>query len=71
MAILLWQFLSSLVVNLASYIPKLTKANPDWFAISVVTTDGEVFEALADKFDLHFDRPLSKCSFLDISETQK
>ena len=30
--------------KLASYIPQLTKANPDWFAISVVTTDGKVFE---------------------------
>jgi glutaminase len=30
--------------NLASYIPELTKANPDWFAISVVTADGDVFE---------------------------
>ena len=29
---------------LASYIPELTKANPDWFAISVVTKAGEVFE---------------------------
>ena len=30
--------------KLASYIPQLTKANPDWFAISIVTTDGRVFE---------------------------
>ena len=31
----------------------------------------KVFEALADKFNLHlFDRPLAKCSVLDISETQ-
>ena len=30
--------------RLASYIPQLTKANPEWFAISVVTTDGRVFE---------------------------
>ncbi|MGD1919637.1 MAG: glutaminase A [Pleurocapsa sp.] len=30
--------------SLADYIPELTKANPDWFAISVVTKEGEVFE---------------------------
>ena len=31
--------------NLASYIPELTKANPNWFGISVVTADGQTFEA--------------------------
>ncbi len=30
--------------KLASYIPQLTKANPDWFAIAIVTADGRVFE---------------------------
>ncbi|MEM9509061.1 MAG: glutaminase A [Cyanobacteria bacterium P01_E01_bin.35] len=30
--------------SLASYIPELTKANPNWFAISIVTKQGEVFE---------------------------
>jgi len=30
--------------HLASYIPELTKANEDWFGISVVTTDGRIFE---------------------------
>ncbi|MEM9219579.1 MAG: glutaminase A [Cyanobacteria bacterium P01_F01_bin.150] len=29
---------------IASYIPELAKANPDWFSISIVTTDGQVFE---------------------------
>ncbi|PZO16160.1 MAG: glutaminase A [Leptolyngbya foveolarum] len=29
--------------QLASYIPELTKANKDWFGISVVTTDGRIF----------------------------
>ena len=29
---------------IASYIPELTKADPDWFGISIVTTDGQVFE---------------------------
>ncbi|NEQ49973.1 MAG: glutaminase A [Leptolyngbya sp. SIO3F4] len=29
--------------QVASYIPELSKANPDWFGISVVTTDGQVF----------------------------
>lgn len=30
--------------SLASYIPELIKANPDWFAISIVTKEGDVFE---------------------------
>ncbi|NJM22553.1 MAG: glutaminase A [Richelia sp. SL_2_1] len=30
--------------SLASYIPELTKADPNWFAISVVTKEGEIFE---------------------------
>ena len=30
--------------SLASYIPELTKANPDWFAISIVTNEGEIFQ---------------------------
>ena len=30
--------------SLASYIPELTKANPNWFAISIITKEGEVFE---------------------------
>lgn len=30
--------------QLASYIPELTKADPNWFAISVVTVDGRVFQ---------------------------
>jgi len=30
--------------KLACYIPELTKANPNWFAISIITTEGEVFE---------------------------
>jgi glutaminase len=29
----------------ASYIPELATANPDWFGLSVVTTDGQVFDA--------------------------
>ncbi|MGB5916022.1 MAG: glutaminase A [Phormidesmis sp.] len=29
--------------NVASYIPELTKADPNWFGISVVTTDGQTF----------------------------
>lgn len=28
----------------ASYIPELLKANPDWFGICVVTADGQVYE---------------------------
>ncbi|MBF2097656.1 MAG: glutaminase A [Gloeomargaritaceae cyanobacterium C42_A2020_066] len=29
--------------TLASYIPELARSNPDWFAISLVTVDGQVF----------------------------
>ena len=28
---------------LADYIPELTKANPEWFGISLVTTDGHSY----------------------------
>jgi glutaminase len=31
--------------SVATYIPELGKANPDWFGISVVTADGQVYEA--------------------------
>src|SRR5215475_13064901 len=31
--------------NVATYIPELAKANPDWFGICLVTTDGHVYEA--------------------------
>ena len=30
--------------ELADYIPELTRANPDWFGICVVTADGHVYE---------------------------
>lgn len=30
--------------KLADYIPELTKANPDWFGVCVVTAGGQVFE---------------------------
>ena len=30
--------------NVATYIPELAKANPDWFGLSVVTADGQVFD---------------------------
>lgn len=29
---------------IATYIPELAKANPDWFAISLVTVDGQIIE---------------------------
>lgn len=46
------QYLNALHVQLeevregavADYIPELAKANPDWFGISLVTLDGQVFE---------------------------
>ena len=30
---------------LASYIPELTRADPDWFGVAVATIDGQVYEA--------------------------
>ncbi|MGD1867291.1 MAG: glutaminase [Phormidesmis sp.] len=30
--------------QLASYIPELTKADSRWFGISIVTTDGQIFD---------------------------
>lgn len=30
--------------KVADYIPELTKANPDWFGLSVATVDGQVFD---------------------------
>ena len=30
--------------HMATYIPELAKANPDWFGICLVTTDGHVYE---------------------------
>ena len=40
--------------QVASYIPELSKANPDWFGISVVTTDGQIFNVgdTAQKFTI-------------------
>ncbi|MEO1181299.1 MAG: glutaminase A [Cyanobacteria bacterium J06636_28] len=40
--------------QVAAYIPELSKANPDWFGISVVTTDGQVFNVgdTAQKFTI-------------------
>ena len=30
--------------EVATYIPELAKANPDWFGICVATTDGKIYE---------------------------
>jgi len=30
--------------TVATYIPELAKANPDWFAIAIATTDGYIYE---------------------------
>lgn len=38
--------------EVATYIPELAKANPDWFGISVVTADGQIYE-IGD-FDVNF-----------------
>ena len=40
--------------QVAAYIPELSKANPDWFGISVVTTDGQAFNVgdTAQKFTI-------------------
>src|SRR6188508_830444 len=31
--------------TVATYIPELAKANPDWFGISIVTAGGAIYEA--------------------------
>src|ERR1041384_484979 len=31
--------------QVATYIPELAKANPDWFGICLVTTGGHIYEA--------------------------
>ncbi|WP_017300493.1 glutaminase A [Nodosilinea nodulosa] len=40
--------------KLASYIPELARADPDWFGISMVTLDGRTFEVgdIAQKFTI-------------------
>jgi len=38
------RFLSLRDGEVATYIPELGKANPDWFGICVVTCDGQVYE---------------------------
>ncbi len=38
------KFASNNEGKVADYIPELAKANPDWFGISIVTVDGQVFE---------------------------
>ena len=30
--------------RVASYIPELAKADPNWFGVSVATIDGQIFE---------------------------
>jgi glutaminase len=30
--------------DVATYIPELAKANPDWFGICLATTDGRIYE---------------------------
>jgi glutaminase len=37
------QYQGTMEGTLASYIPQLAKANPDWFGISVMTVDGQSF----------------------------
>ncbi|MER3433202.1 MAG: glutaminase A [Leptolyngbya sp. ERB_1_1] len=43
----------------ASYIPELAKADPDWFSICVVTVDGQVFE-VGDSSQLFTIQSISK-----------
>ena len=35
--------------QVATYIPELAKANPDWFGICLVTTEGHVYEVGASQ----------------------
>ena len=43
----------------ATYIPELAKANPDWFGLSVVTTDGQIFD-IGDALQLFTIQSISK-----------
>src|SRR5688572_28291186 len=43
----------------ATYIPELAKANPDWFGICVVTTNGGVYE-VGDSRELFTIQSVSK-----------
>lgn len=63
--------------NLADYIPELTKANPDWFGITLVTVDGHVYQegATHEKFSIQsiskpfvFGIALEDCSLETINE---
>lgn len=45
--------------TVASYIPELAKADPDWFSICVVTVDGRVFE-VGDSSQLFTIQSISK-----------
>lgn len=38
------QYMAHREGNLASYIPELTRANPEWFGIALVTVDGHVYQ---------------------------
>jgi glutaminase len=39
--------------TVASYIPELATANPDWFGISIATIDGHVYEVGDTRQTLH------------------
>jgi glutaminase len=45
--------------KVADYIPELAKADPNWFGISIVTTDGQVFE-IGDSSQLFTIQSISK-----------
>lgn len=51
---LYWKYRDLRSGQVASYIPELAKANPDWFAICVMTTDGRLFQVgdAAQKFTI-------------------
>ena len=50
--------------QVATYIPELAKANPDWFGICLVTTEGHVYEVGDSRQHFTFN-PFPSRSFMD------
>jgi len=48
--------------TVATYIPELAKANPDWFGICIVTTNGGVYEVGDSRQTLPFNPSQSRSS---------
>lgn len=52
--------------EVATYIPELTKADPDWFSICVVTVDEQVFE-VGDSSQLFTIQSISKIFYTSLT----